>query len=273
MKFSYRIAESRIRNLQTKTEEKLAKCTVENVDKNTNLNISTSKCEFENDEGYTAEKIEIQAGHDLIGNFEEGNNVATPGMKSSDDDINKMKDASYFTFQNSVKNIQSDSIEGKTTKDRKNVKFVLYHQKSDTIETITGKASFLKDNQKIQFTMEPAIDFKEGVTIIPNQMCKDENGEYLYIMNKIEGLEGVEGPEGGEGGKGSDGNRNNTDDSGVLVNKKKSGKSLSTGAIIGIVVACCAFLLISIIIAVVQCRKSSSSNIAVAQDSTVNNPM
>ena len=178
VKFSYRITESRIRNLQTKTEEKLAKCTVENVDKNTNLNISTSKCEFENDEGYTAEKIEIQAGHDLIGNFEEGNNVATPGMKSSDDDINKMKDASYFTFQNSVKNIQSDSIEGKTTKERKNVKFVLYHQKSDTIETITGKASFLKDNQKIQFTMEPAIDFKEGFQI----KCVKMKMVNIYIL-------------------------------------------------------------------------------------------
>ena len=255
VKFSYRITESRIRNLETKTEEKLAKCIVENVDENTNLNISTSKCEFDNDEGYIAEKIEIQAGHDLIGNFEEGNNVATPGMNSSDDEINKMKDASYFTFQDSIKNLQSDTIEGKTTKDRKNVKFVLYHQKNDTIETIIGKASFLKDNQKINFTMEPTIDFNEGVTIIPNQMCKDEDGEYLYIINKIES---------------SDENYNNIDDGDLLNHYKKKKSGLSTGAIIGIVIPCCVLLLISIILAVILSRKSSSSNIAVAQESTVN---
>ena len=33
--------------------------------------------------------------------------------------------------------------------------------------------------------MNPSINLKEGKTIIPNQMCEGENGEYLYIVNKV----------------------------------------------------------------------------------------
>lgn len=186
IKFSYTLSSLKInsknRNLEIKTKEKIARCMVEDIDKSTNLNISISKCKFSNNEGYTIEKIEIQPGYDLIGNFED--NTAIPGMNSSNNEIDKMKNASYFIFKDSINNLKSKSIEGNITKDRKNVKFVLYHQKNNTLKIIKGKGSFLKENKKINFTIEKRIDYNEGITIIPNQMCRSEDGEYLYIFNK-----------------------------------------------------------------------------------------
>ena len=191
VKFSYTITSSKInspnRNLETGTTEKIASCELVYIDEKSNLNLTTSQCTFPNDEGYIAEKIEIQPGHDLIGNFNDENKVATPDTFSSGDEIKNLdENTTYFVLKDAITDLKSNFIEGEIKENRKNVEFVLYHQKNDqTVEVVKAKADFLKDNKKINFFTEPQIDFNEGVTLIPNQLAKSEDGKYLYIQNKI----------------------------------------------------------------------------------------
>ena len=186
VKFSYSITDSRIRNLETKTEEKVSLCEVINIDESSDLNITTSTCTFSNNEGYTAEKIEIQPGQDLVGKFDDENKVATPGMSSSDEELKNLNNTVYFKFKDPITNLKTNSFDGEITEDRRNVEFVLYHQKGeDSIENIIGKADFLKESKTVIFTTEPSINFDEGITIIPNQLVKSEDGKYLYLKNQM----------------------------------------------------------------------------------------
>ena len=131
-------------------------------------------------------KIIIQKGNDLIGNIDENNSLISEGKQfMNDNDIKKIKESTTFTFKNPTSNIKTNIIEGETTLDRKNVEFVLYYSKDFKVQTIKAKGSFLKNTPTVSFTMNPSVNLKEGITIIPNQVCKDENGEYLYIQNKL----------------------------------------------------------------------------------------
>jgi hypothetical protein len=245
VKFSYSITSSKTkspkRNLETKTIEKIASCLPIEIDEKSNLNLTTSECTFPNDEGYTAEKIEIQPGHDLIGNFNDENKVATPGTSLSDDEITKLdEDTVYFVLKDSITDLNSNFIEGEIEEDRKNVEFVLYHQKNDqTVEVVKAKADFLKDNKKINFVTEPQIDFNEGVTLIPNQLAKSEDGKYLYIQNKIAKRT----------------NSSNYDDDEYRPVKTNSyysarkSSGLSTGVILAIIIPLCVILIGAVIIA------------------------
>lgn len=261
VKFSYTITDSltKIRKLQTKTVETLARCTPIEVDDSTDLNITTSECELSNDDNYPIDKIEIQPGHDLIGNFDEENNVATPGTNNSDDDIKEMKDAVTFIFKDPITNLNSTVIEGEISEDRKNVEFIIYHQKDEqTVELVKGKADFLKNSTSVNITTEPEINFSEGTTIIPNQLVKSEDGKYLYIQNKIAKR---------------DGNYNNT----IIDNEpgdeepgdydyndyyryreRESSGGLSNGGIAAIIVVGCV-VLAAIVIATILMKKKTTS--------------
>ena len=98
-----------------------------------------------------------------------------------------MKKASYFKFKYAINNLKSNTFEGATSEDRRDVSFILYHQKGETVETIEATANFLKNSNKITFTPKANIDFNEGITLIPNQMCKSLDGNYLYIENNVKG--------------------------------------------------------------------------------------
>ena len=254
VKFSYTITDSRLRNLETKTEEKIAHCSIEDIDTSSNLNLTTSRCDFDNDEGYKAEKIEIQPGHDLIGNFDDDElKAAIPGTKNDDkiDEIkNKLKNASYFNFKEAVTNVDSNTIEGDTTADRKKVEFVLYHTKTngDSIQNIKATADFLKGSKSISFTTEPAIDFKEGITIIPNQLAKSEDGEYLYIKNKIGKRE--------NSSPNNNGNNDYENYQNYTSYHKKSSSGLSTGGILAIVIPCGVVALGALVAALVAAKSS-----------------
>ena len=259
VKFSYTITGIRIRNLETKTEDKIASCKIEDIDKNSELNITTSTCTFPNDEGYIAEKIEIQPGHDLIGKFNDNNKFASPGMNLSNDEINKLNDTAYFSFDNSITNLNSKTFEGETTEDRKNVEFVIYHLKDEnTIQNVIGKATFLKESKIVNFTTEPEINFNEGITIIPNQLVKSEDGKYLYFKNQIKNGEinispnevspqttNVVEPNG------------NSSDNFINFQRKKQSTGISTGGIIAIIIPCCIILVVAGIISI-MCKSSSS---------------
>ena len=237
-RFKYKITSSRNRNLEDSNDgyiEKIVPCTPESVDNSSNLNITLSKCSLKNEEGKEIEQINIQKGNDLVGNFEEGKNEIYEGKQfMTDDDINKIKESATFTFKNPTANLKDNILEGETTEDRKNVKFVLYYSKDSNVETIQAEASFLKESQKVNFIMNPSINLKNGKTIIPNQMCKGENGEYLYIVNKIGTIE------------------QNNEDNKEGKRRRFIGKKnkLSTGALIAIIL-CCSLVLITVIIAVI----------------------
>ena len=255
VKFSYSITSSKTkspkRNLETRTIEKIASCLPIEIDEKSNLNLTTSECTFPNDEGYTAEKIEIQPGHDLIGNFNDENKVATPGTNFSDDEIKNLDENTvYFFFKNATTDLKSNVIEGEIEEDRKNVEFVLYHQKNDqTVETVKAKADFLKNNKSINFVTEPEINFKEGVTLIPNQLAKGEDGKYLYIQNKI-----------AKRGNSSDYDSYPGDDSFPNLKsyyaKKSSG--LSTGVILAIAIPCCLLLAAIAVVASILAKQSKT---------------
>ncbi len=66
-----------------------------------------------------------------------------------------------------------------------NINFVLYHTENSKVQTIQAKASFIKGNSSATFTMTPSINLKNGITIIPNQIAQNDNGEYLYFQNKV----------------------------------------------------------------------------------------
>ena len=102
-----------------------------------------------------------------------------------DDDINKVKEAANFTFKNPTANIKTNILEGETTSDRKNVKFTIYYSKDSKVQNIQAEGTFLKNSSTVSFVTNPPINLKEGKTIIPNQICEGENGEYLYIINKV----------------------------------------------------------------------------------------
>ena len=188
-RFKFNITSSRIRNLQSTDEEyieQIVKCTPETVDNNSKLNITVSNCVLSKEGGKDVEEIIIQKGNDLIGNIDENNNLISKGKQfMNDNDIKKIKESATFTFKNASSNIKTNIIEGETTLDRKNVEFVLYYSKDSKVQTIKAKGSFLKNTPTVSFTMNPSVNLKEGITIIPNQVCKDENGEYLYIQNKL----------------------------------------------------------------------------------------
>ena len=165
-----------------KVDSMVARCTVENIEYISNLNIATSKCLFKNGKNYSPEKIEIVPGYNLIGNFED-NNIAMPGMNLPYGNIPKT-DIPCLAINNQFIHKNSINIQGKITKNIKNIKFILYHLKNnDTFKTIIGKGSLIKDSQSINFFTEQLIDFNEGLTIIPNQLCKNDDGEYLFIEN------------------------------------------------------------------------------------------
>ena len=253
VKFSYTITSSKTkssnRNLEAGTAEKIASCDPVDIDENSNLNLTTSKCTFSNDEGYIAEKIEIQPGHDLIGNFNDENKVATPGTNSSYDEIKKLdEDTVYFIFKDAITQLNSNVIEGEIGEDRKNVEFVLYHQKNNqTFETVKAKADFLKENKSIHFVTEPEIDFNEGVTLIPNQLAKSGDGKYLYIQNKI-----------AKRGNSTNYNSYPDDDSiSNIIHPAKKSSGLSTGAILAIIIPCCVVLVGVAIVATIMAKQSN----------------
>jgi len=187
IRYKYNITSSRNRNLNDEEFiEKIVPCTPEDIDASTNLNITLSECTLEKEEGKDVEKIIIQKGNDLIGNFDEENNVITQGKQfMKDDDINKVKEAANFTFKNPTANIKANILEGETTSDRKNVKFTIYYSKDSKVQNIQAEGTFLKNSSTVSFVTNPPINLKEGKTIIPNQICEGENGEYLYIINKV----------------------------------------------------------------------------------------
>ena len=165
-----------------KVDSMLARCTIENIEYISNLNIAISKCVFKNDKNYKPEKIEILPGYNLIGNFED-NNIAIPGMNLPYGDIFKI-DLPYLAINNPFILKNSINIQGKFIENVKNIKFVLYHLKRNvTFKTIIAKGSFIKDSQIINFSTEESFDFNEGLTIIPNQICKTDDGKYLFIEN------------------------------------------------------------------------------------------
>jgi hypothetical protein len=186
VKYNYEITSSKVGNHRrlAKTEEKIARCTTK--DENNNLNLTSCECEL-TDTNDLPGNLEIQPGHDLIGNFESGKNRidSTGAEPILDADIDKIKNAPIFTFENPVSNLQSTTIEGTTTEDRKNMKFIIYHQNGDELQTIKATGNFLKNEKKIEFTPDSKIDFNNGITIIPNQLCSNDDGEYLYIKNKV----------------------------------------------------------------------------------------
>ena len=187
-KFRYKINDDR-RNLQQTDRgyiQKIIPCTPENVDESSNLNITLSICQIEKENGQEIEKIEIEKGNDLIGNFENGKNEIFEGQTfMNDNDLNKVKYCANFTFKNPQPNIKKNTFKGETTEDRKNILFVLYHTENNEVQTIQATASFLKDSPSVTFTMAQSIDLKKGITIIPNQLAQNENGEYLYLQNKV----------------------------------------------------------------------------------------
>ena len=255
VKFSYTITSSKTkspnRKLETGTTEKIASCVPINIDEKSNLNLTTSECTFPNDEGYTAEKIEIQPGHDLIGNFNDENKVATPGTNFSDDEIIKLdEDTVYFVLKDPITDLNSNFIEGEIEEDRKNVEFVLYHQKKDeTVEVVKAKADFLKDNKNITLVTEPQIDFNEGVTLIPNQLAKSEDGKYLYIQNKIAKRTNSSNYDGEY--------TNRVPKTNTYYVRKNSG--LSTGAILAIIIPLCVLLIGAVIVASICAKKSNDA--------------
>ena len=232
-RFKYKITSEQRRNLQENEEiEKIIPCYPETVDTSSSLNITLSKCQFEKEEGKEIEKIDIQKGNDLIGNFEDGKNEIYEGQTFlNDNDINTIKQSATFTFKNPEPNIKTNKIEGETTEDRRNVNFVLYHTENSKVQTIQGKASFLKDSSTISFTMTPSINLNNGITIIPNQIAQGENGEYLYFQNKVGTIIDNEDKSGNNGG--TSGN--------------EDGAGLSTEGLIAIII-CSIVLLISIAI-------------------------
>ena len=232
-RFKYKITSEQRRNLQENEEiEKIIPCYPETVDTSSSLNITLSICQFEKEEGKEIEKIDIQKGNDLIGNFEDGKNEIYEGQTFlNDNDINKIKQSATFTFKNPEPNIKTNKIEGETTEDRRNVNFVLYHTENSKVQTIQGKASFLKDSSTISFTMTPSINLNNGITIIPNQIAQGENGEYLYFQNKVGTIIDNEDKSGNNGG--TSGN--------------EDGVGLSTEGLIAIII-CSIVLLISIAI-------------------------
>ena len=229
-RFRYKINKDR-RNLQNDDGyiEKIIPCRPESVDTADNLNLTLSKCEIEKEAGKEIENLEIQKGNDLIGNLENGKNEIFEGQTfMKDEDLEKVKQSSIFTFKKPETNIQSNTIEGETTEDRKNIRFVLYHTEDSDVQTIQATASFLKGSSKTTFTMIPSINLKKGITIIPNQMAQNDDGEYLFIQNKV----GIRSKE------------NNSDEGMENDNEGETEKKegLSKGEIIGIVVGSIAFL-------------------------------
>ena len=188
-RYKYKITSSRNRNLQSKYDEyieQIVPCTPETVDNSSNLNITVSKCTLKKEEGKEVEKINIQKGNDLIGNIDEEKGLISEDKQfMNDNDINQIKNSATFTFSKPTGNIKTNILKGETTHDRKNVEFVLYYSKDSNVQTIKAKGSFFKNNPTVSFTMNPSVNLKEGNTIIPNQLGKGENGEYLYIINKI----------------------------------------------------------------------------------------
>ena len=192
-RYRYKITSSRNRNLQSQDGEyieKIVPCTIESVDTSSNLNISVSKCSLKKEEGKDVVTINIQKGNDLIGNIDDKNSLISEETQfMNDNDIDKIKESATFTFNNPTANIKKQILEGQTTVDRKNVEFVLYYSKDSNVQTIKAKGDFLKNSPTVSFTMNPSVNLKEGKTIIPNQVGKGENGEYIYIKNKVGTIE------------------------------------------------------------------------------------
>ena len=243
-RFRYKIIDDR-RNLQQNDDgyiEKIIPCFPESVDTSTNLNLTLSKCEIEKEEVKEIEKIEIQKGNDLIGNFENGKNEIFEGQTFiNESDLNKIKQTAIFTFEKPKPNIKSNIIKGETTEDRANINFVLYHTENSKVQTIQAKASFIKGNSSATFTMIPSINLKNGITIIPNQIAQNDNGEYLYFQNKVGTILDDEEEEEEEKEE----------------KKKRKSKGLSKG-ILAVIIICSTLVLISIILLIVYLLKKKS---------------
>ena len=216
--------------------EEIIPCRRESVDTSTNLNIALSMCFIES--GKEIENVIIQKGNDLIGNFENGKNEIYEGKTfMNENDLKKVKQTATFTFVNPELNIKTNTIEGKTTEDRKNINFVLYHTENSNVQTIQATASFLKDSSTVTFTMTPSIDLTKGKTFIPNQMAQNADGEYLFFQNKVV-LE-------------DENEDNNSDDSNVNEEGNKKSKGLSKWALIGIIVG--SIVILSSIVILIVC--------------------
>ena len=173
------------RNLQEKDEEykeQIVTCFQESKSNNEYFQIILSKCSFPII-FYETEKIKIETGFDLIGNFDEKKNTIFEGMQFMNyTDKEKIKDEcsifSYGTF-----NMDTYKLIGDTTLERKNVKFYFYYSKDLKVQIIQAKGSFLNESSIVDFEMSPSVDLEKGNVFIPSQVCQAENGEYLYIKN------------------------------------------------------------------------------------------
>ena len=173
------------RNLQEKDEEykeQIVTCFQESKSNNEYFQIILSKCSFPII-FYETEKIKIETGFDLIGNFDEKKNTIFEGMQFMNyTDKEKIKDEcsifSYGTF-----NMDTYKLIGDTTLERKNVKFYFYYSKDLKVQIIQAKGSFLNESSIVDFEMSPSVDLEKGNVFIPSQVCQAENGEYLYIDN------------------------------------------------------------------------------------------
>ncbi len=122
-----------------------------------------------------------------------------------------------------------------------NINFVLYHTENSKVQTIQAKASFIKGNSSATFTMIPSINLKNGITIIPNQIAQNDNGEYLYFQNKVGTILDDEEEEEEEKEE----------------EKKRKSKGLSKG-ILAVIIICSTLVLISIVLLIVYLLKKKS---------------
>ena len=155
----------------------------------------------------------------------------------NENDLKKVKQTATFTFVNPELNIKTNTIEGKTTEDRKDINFVLYHTENSNVQTIQATASFLKDSSTVTFTMTPSIDLTKGKTFIPNQMAQNADGEYLFFQNKVVSEDENED--------------NNSDESDINEEENKKSKALSKWVLIGIIVG--SIVILSSIVILIVC--------------------
>lgn len=170
------------RNLQEKEDkEQIVTCFVQSKSNNEYFQIILSKCSFYDlDE---IEKIKIETGFDLIGNFDEKKSTIFEGTQFMNYiEKEKIKDeCSIFNF--ATFNMNTYKLIGDTTLERKNVTFYFYYSKDLKVQNIQAKGSFLNESSIVDFEMNPSVDLEKGNVFIPSQVCQAENGEYLYIQN------------------------------------------------------------------------------------------
>lgn len=164
--------------------EQIVQCIPNSIINNGNFKIILSECQVSN-LFKKIENIKIEKGIDLIGNFEEKKIFEGMQFFNVSEEKKIRENSSIFTFSSPTAHINENYLIGNTTLDRKNVTFYFYYSKDSKVQTVQAKGSFLKDNLEVSFEMSPLINLKEGNSFIPDQVCQAENGEYLYIKNKL----------------------------------------------------------------------------------------